>query len=381
MKAIAIIFTVLCGLLAADFARGQTWTLTGANTNLFWNSLACSADGTKLVATATGIYLSTNSGAAWTMSSAPAQSFRSIASSADGTRLIVAGGSVYISTNSGNTWKSSTPTGTQVASSADGSKLMVAQTSGYASEFIYVSTNFGASWFVSTNNGTALTRVWSDIACSADGAKMAAVVSQDDGPVFVSTNCGITWYEAPVIIGQPGAAIAWTADGSKLMLVTAGFFYVSTNSGQTWGSTNNNGPFGYTMACSANGSTLIASGFSSVVDTSTNFGVSWMSNSVPTGSAKFACSADGNELLVATEHYGIWILQTPPSPQLNDFLSNGSLNLSWIVPSTNMVLEESPDLFNWTPLTNAPSLDDSNLQEQLAISATNSSSFFRLISQ
>ncbi|HTV41592.1 MAG TPA: hypothetical protein VMF08_13505 [Candidatus Sulfotelmatobacter sp.] len=101
----------------------------------------------------------------------------------------------------------------------------------------------------------------------------------------------------------------------------------------------------------------------------------------------FASSADGNELVAAAEYEGvgnsggIWILQTPPSPQLNASLSNGSLNLSWIVPSTNMALEESPDLINWTLLTDAPSLNDANLQEQLAISPTNSSGFFRLISQ
>lgn len=385
MKAIAIIFTVLCGMYAADFALGQTWTLTGANTNLYWTSVASSADGTKLAAAGTvgaGICLSTNSGVAWVTSSAPVVAWSSIASSADGTRLIAAEGSVYISTNSGSTWNPSTPTGNRVASSADGSKLMVAQASGYGSGLISISTNSGAGWFLGTNNGTALSRSWSTIACSADGTKMAAVVNVDDCPVFVSTNCGLTWYQAPNIIGQPSAAIAWTADGSKLMLVTANFFYISTNCGLTWASTNNNAPFGDAMACSANGSTLMAVGFQNALDTSTNFGASWVSNNVPPARVMtFACSADGNELLAAQEPGGIWVLRTPPSPRLNDSLSNGSLNLSWIVPSTNMVLWQSPDLVNWTLLTNAPSLNDSNLQEQLAIPATNTSAFFRLISQ
>ena len=387
MKIAANLFTVLCGMLVAHFARGQTWTLTSANTNLNWSSVASSADGTKLAATASGICLSTNSGAEWTTSSAPVEAWSSIASSADGTRLIAADGSVYLSTNSGATWASlTTPPvgnplpGNLVASSADGSKLMAAQATGYIS----ISTNSGETWFIGTN----LTRAWSDIACSADGSKMAAIVNGDGSQVFVSTNCGLIWHPAPLIIGQPHAVIAWTADASKLIVVTSGFFYVSTNCGMAWCLTNNNAPFGTAIACSANGSTLATVAYNDLFDTSTNFGVSWITNDVPAEDwISFASSADGNELLAASAPIGgtgprggIWILQTPPSPQLNDSLSNGSLNISWIVPSTNMVLEQSPDLINWTPLTNTPSLNYANLQEQLAIAPTNGSSYFRLIS-
>ncbi|HEV2456372.1 MAG TPA: hypothetical protein VGY98_19065, partial [Verrucomicrobiae bacterium] len=283
-RAFATVLAVVCSFVAANLARGQTWTLTGANTNTYWTSVASSADGTKLAATGNagnGICLSTNSGVAWVTSSAPIVAWSSIASSSDGRRLIAAEGSVYISTNSGSTWNLSIPTGNRVASSADGSKLMVAQASGYGSGIISISTNAGVSWFLGTNNGTTLSRSWSTIACSADGTRMAAVVNMDDCPVFVSTNCGVTWHLAPGIIGQPGAAIACTADGSKLMLATAGMFYTSTSWGSTWSSTNYNAPFGDSMASSANGSTLMSVGFDSALDSSTNFGASWVSNNVP----------------------------------------------------------------------------------------------------
>ncbi len=382
MKVVATFFTVLCGLLVAALARGQTWTLTSANTNLNWTSMASSADGSKLAATASGIYLSTNSGAEWTTSSAPAEAWSSIASSADGTHLIAADGSVYLSTNSGSTWTPlKTPPGNLVASSADGSKLMAVQATG----LISISTNSGATWFVGTN----MSRVWSDIACSADGSKMAAIVNGDGSPVFVSTNYGVMWYPAPFIIGQPHAVIAWTADASELVVVTSGMLYVSTNWGVAWCSTNNNAPFGTAIACSASGSTLATVAYNDLFDTSTNFGATWMTNDVPAEDwTAFASSADGNELLAASAPIGgtgprggIWILQTPPSPKLNDSLSSGSLNFSWLVPSTNMVLEQSPDLINWTPLTNTALLNDANLQEQLAIPPTNGSGFFRLTSQ
>jgi hypothetical protein len=88
---------------------------------------------------------------------------------------------------------------------------------------------------------------------------MAAIVDGDGSQVFVSTNFGLIWYPAAPLIGQPHAVIAWTAAGNKLMVVTSGLFYLSTNWGVTWSPTNN-APFGRAMASSADGSTLATVG-------------------------------------------------------------------------------------------------------------------------
>jgi hypothetical protein len=56
------------------------------------------------------------------------------------------------------------------------------------------------------------------------------------------------------------------------------------------------------------------------------------------------------------------------------------MNLCWVVPSTSMVIEESPDLSNWIVVTNEPVLNDSNLQEQLTIPIGSSNGFFQLFS-
>jgi len=57
--------------------------------------------------------------------------------------------------------------------------------------------------------------------------------------------------------------------------------------------------------------------------------------------------------------------------------------LSWLVPSTNFVLQQKPDLTTtgWEILTNAPALNLTNLQDEVTLSPTNNSGFFRLISQ
>jgi hypothetical protein len=394
MKAI---YAILCGWLVATISAGaQSWVQTQANTNYYWYCVAASADGTKLAATVSqnpgeGIYLSTNSGSTWTLSQAPAGAWGPIASSADGSLLAAgnANGHIYASTNSGISWNQTLApleAWSLIASSADGTRMLAIYPGG-APGPISISTNSGNSWMVATN----LYRYWRAITCSADGSKLAAVATGDGMVPVVSTNYGATWVPTPPLINQSGS-LAAAADGSLLMLAGSTGFYVSTNWGTTWSSTNDKAPvYGYTpMVCSANGALLLSCfgvNYAYTIYTSTNFGSTWMSNSVPqkdwTG---FAVSADGNKLVAVAQPYGgagggIWISQTPASPQLNVSYAGNSLNFSWIIPSTNMLLEESPDLINWSLLTNAPLVNNANLQAQLNLTPASNAGFFRLSSQ
>ena len=58
--------------------------------------------------------------------------------------------------------------------------------------------------------------------------------------------------------------------------------------------------------------------------------------------------------------------------------TTGNLTLSWIVPSTNLVLQQSADLSGWTNVTNLPVLNLTNLQNEVILSPTGSSGFYRL---
>jgi hypothetical protein len=80
---------------------------------------------------------------------------------------------------------------------------------------------------------------------------------------------------------------------------------------------------------------------------------------------------------------GIWISQTTPTPFLNIVNSNSNFALSWLVLSTNFALQQNLDLTttNWVTLTNAPTLNLTNLNNELTFPQTNSSDFYRLITQ
>jgi hypothetical protein len=91
-----------------------------------------------------------------------------------------------------------------------------------------------------------------------------------------------------------------------------------------------------------------------------------------------ASSADGSKLIAVDYGSGIWISQTTPAPQLNIAPSNTNLDFSWTVPSTNFVLQQSSDLGSWTDVTNPPVLNLTNLQNEVILSPTGSSVFYRL---
>jgi hypothetical protein len=92
-----------------------------------------------------------------------------------------------------------------------------------------------------------------------------------------------------------------------------------------------------------------------------------------------ASSPDGNEIVVGGNS-DTWIYQVAPSPQLNFSSSGNNLFLSWLIPSTNFVLQQNSDLTtaNWTTLTNTPSINFASLSNVLTLPSSNSSDFYRL---
>jgi hypothetical protein len=137
-----------------------------------------------------------------------------------------------------------------------------------------------------------------------------------------------------------------SSDGSKLVAPASGALFISTNLGGTW---------------------------SQAVVPSTNWG-------------NVASSADGCKLvalMIGNRTFtkatgGIWVSLSTPFPRLNVACSTKDLMLGWTVPSTNFVLQQSADLVSWEPVTNSPVLNLTNLQNEVTLPQSGSSSFYRL---
>jgi len=346
---------------------GMSWDVRSWNNSYYTTGMASSPNGDVLVAvtgylTPGKIYVSTNSGVTWPETTAPLRYWTSVACSADGRKIVAseASGSVYISTDTGQTW---TPGGVpvkywvSVTISADGTQLAAASTNGV----MCVSTDGGNTWMTNSSGGSASMLLpakwpagqannsapntnWQAVACSADKSQLVAVVN--GGPIFLSTDAGTNWTAS----SAPNAG--WKA-----------------------------------IACSADGGTIIAAVTNGPIYTSTNAGATWVSNSIPLSSwVSVAASADGSRLVAAAKPGSgqpksiIYTLYNVPKPRLHLVKSGGQAGLAWTLTGTNFVVQQSMGLngAGWQTLTNEPTLNLSNLQYQLSLPMTNSSGYFRL---
>ena len=393
-------------LAAVNPAESQTWTQASASTN-FWSGVACSADGKKLYACAGGggagayvggprlIYASTDGGMTWTPTGAPSNYWAGVACSADGTRVLAAAsgyytaqnGGLYTSIDSGVDWTSNQVPAqpwTALACSADGSKLFAVTKAGR----LFLSLDYGTNW----ESAAAPDGAWT-IACSADGTRLIAALSH----ICLSTNSGLTWSTNTAVSSTRWWSVASSAEGKVLAAVDGagapfGRIVTSTNFGESW--ITNKVPLlsWQNIALSADGTKVLAAAWhdsGSVVGpvyTTTNSGATWLSNALPalvwegTG-----CSADGNRMVLVSAGTNlaslgmgrIFTLKSVSAPRLDVAAING-IQISWVLPSTDYVVKQSLDLSNWMVFPDTPVLNLANLHDMVTISASNASGFFRL---
>jgi photosystem II stability/assembly factor-like uncharacterized protein len=395
MKSAGILWLMAAVFSGSDLAFSQTWIQQTNAPSKNFEAMASSADGSKLVAVTYDyydpynnphfggpIYTSTNSGDSWMEASnaAPAQ-WTTVTSSADGKTLVAlpAGGSLYVSTDFGATWAPiNTPSSflNCIALSADGSKLTAGEWDDFVPtpSLIYTTANSGATW--STNN--APSEYWTSIASSAGGTKLVAVA--ETGPIYTSVDSGATW-NATLAPEMNWYAVASSVDGVKLVAAPfGGKIYTSTNSGVDWTPTKSPDLGWFSLASSADGTHLVAAENDSyTVYSSTDSGATWTQANVPAEIwQSVACSADGNEFVAVSFQGSVYRAKAVPQPQLNLAAARTNVALAWLVPSANFGLQYSTDLISWVNLTNTPTLNLTNLQNQVVLPPSGSGSFFRL---
>jgi hypothetical protein len=181
-----------------------------------------------------------------------------------------------------------------IASSSNGNVLIVGTVFGGP---VYVSTNSGITWnTTSLPNGD-----WYGLASSSDGTKLVA--TSFGGRIYTSTDSGTTWTARES--NRNWVSVASSADGIKLVAaVRNGNMYTSTDSGVTWTPRGNNINW-VSVASSADGTKLFASSVGPLY-TSTDSGVTWTSRFSSQNYGAVASSADGTKLVVVVKGWSIY---------------------------------------------------------------------------
>jgi photosystem II stability/assembly factor-like uncharacterized protein len=384
---------IVGGSVAAHVrVKGQQFTPTTAPAQN-WISIASSADGTKLAAAGNYgyLYTSTDSGSNWVVSSTttngpePQRPWTSLAVSADGSKLLAVANfsPVFVSTNFGQSWSANGPAQvwSAVACSSDASKIAVADGN---MGLIYTSADGGVTWSPTSSPN----KRWRCAASSADGARLVA--GSDYGSnfsdlpiIYTSKDSGTTW-NPTTAPNQTWQCVASSADGTKLAAgVFGGLIYLSTDSGTTWNPANVPNLHWDGIACSLDGKRLVAVAWEGQIYLSVDSGQTWTPANAPNAQwQSVACSSDGTKVLGAiwnqtTGQVGIYAAQLPPD--LNILRTQAGPVLSWSSTLSGFTVQERTDLSNgsWTDLGVMPQTSNGN--NQVSLSGTVGSHFYRLI--
>lgn len=197
--------------------KGENWSLVSSLK--LWTSVACSADGSNVVATeltTSNIWVSYDTGSNWTQISGTGAWVNSTISS-DGTFMIAntsSGSNLRISTDSGSNWSfvQFAPASRTIYRSVCSSNGKVIMTN-VLNNPPRISRDFGATWSDVTDVSTGFTT--NALAMSLNGKVIAYAGSNI--PLFVSQDEGVTWEEQADAGVRYWRSITMDGAGSKLL--------------------------------------------------------------------------------------------------------------------------------------------------------------------
>jgi hypothetical protein len=223
--------------ISTNTGAAGSWKNAPGSSSVKWAGIACSADGKKIIAAQQSGFVFTNN------SAIPANSWSSVNSATGSNWGVVTyagnGNNYAASSSNGNVYSKATGANVNLTNqvvtglviSADGTKLAACVSPGG----IYTSTNSGATW----TNTTAPWTAWNCLAASADCTRLMAGVS--NGVIYASANFGGNWTPLTGASNQVWSALAASADGTKVAgavnTITGGIYY-SSATGQSTTSTN-----------------------------------------------------------------------------------------------------------------------------------------------
>lgn len=274
-----------------------------------------------------GIYVSSNFGSSWSLSSAPIQYWVTITSSDSGQYLAAATSGydgLYLSSNFGSTWTANDELYypiSSIASSSSGQYLVAGTTDYY---YVYVSSDYGSIW-----SEYDFGRKCTTVACSGTGQYIVGSCyytsgfysTGDEYYLYVSSDYGVIWSEVEYLgtYSYSGKfAASYTGQYMYLVMPSSDpIIYSSSNYGQSWTSSYLGVEFNYEVvdiASSSSGQYLALSLEYGAIYLSSDFGSTWSQSTAPSANwYSIASSSNGTFLAAVVDGGYIYISQPNPT--------------------------------------------------------------------
>jgi len=203
--------------------NGNTWTPTGTSLVSKFSSIAVnSGNGTIYAGGQACFYQSADNGATFTNTNTGLSSYTTDDIVIDGTKLYASAQGIYLSINGGLNWSLISPVISSRRMDVSGSIILV----GTTTTGVYLSTNSGSTWATATSG---LPTNIADVKIVGTNFLVATASG-----VYISTNSGSTWTITNLTISTN----CIYQIGSTLFAGCNGGVYYSTNGGNTWIASN-----------------------------------------------------------------------------------------------------------------------------------------------
>ena len=380
--------TFLASLICVTHsARGQSWNLTGAP-SAAWYSVQLSANGAGILALtqAGSLSISTNAGAAFALiSSGP--NWYEVAGSADLSKLVGVNSDfshIYTSTNYGATWSTNSiatlqtggsQTWQNVASSADGNVLIALATYEYAVPNNTTGTGVGVGYGIGFGYGYGgfngfgagsyirndpKTRGKGGGGLTPNGGGNSIGAIDAGGLFFGGYNYdAFTVYSAAYgfIFGGYSYTGGLFAPGTS---VSGSLIYTSTNGGLNWNQSGGSPDDLYSLALSADGSTFVVGGTSSMNTASSSLGTvvtqppipgQWVADAISADGAKLIGAAASGPIYTSTNAGVDWSTNNAPSDTWTTVACSADGSVMVAAGSDGRIYFSSTSGLSWTPVS------------------------------
>ena len=220
----------------------------------------------------------------------------------------------------------------------------------------YVSTNGGVSWGPLPGTSPGLGGRYTGIACDSTGAII--YTPWQGGGFFRSTNSGSTWTDITNSLGNGEAGdnivgVATDSTGTKLIVCSTNYIYISTDNGATWTSSNNYPGATRFVACSSDFSVRFSTRGGDIYRSTDPANTTWtvIPGNLNRNWLSLTCSADGTKVFATNDQGKVFYFSGGVSTEL---ISSGGSNIASYSNGAGLVSAGGPFNIYAITYTNPP---------------------------